>query len=111
MNTFPGCYGHVAVRLNHHIVVTAGTDPQNSKAMSTPVIWTYNLYTEQWRKHQIPDKKNAPHPVAAACAATIKEHIYMFGGWDLKSANITGSSVVKDYMLPYMCAGRSRRTK
>ena len=24
--------------------------------------------------------------------------------------NVTGSSVVKDYMLAYMCAGRSRKT-
>ena len=37
----------------------------------------------------MPDKKNAPHPVRGACAATIKQHIYMFGGWDLKSADTT----------------------
>ena len=40
----------------------------------------YNLYTEQWRKYEIPNKKRVPPSVAKACAATIGEDVYMFGG-------------------------------
>ena len=81
---------HITCRLDHHIVFTAGFDRG-----STHAIWTYNLYTDQWREHKIPATKNAPYEVIRACAATIEEGIYMyiyiFGGWDTHSLNTTNA--------------------
>ena len=86
MDRLPGRHSHIASRLDHHIVFTAGFDRG-----STHSVWTYNLYTDQWREHKIPATKNAPYPVIGACAATIDECIYMFGGLDTHSLNTTNA--------------------
>ena len=71
---------HIAVRINSCIVVTGGVHVANHhEVISHHVIWTYNVYTEKWRKHQIHDK-NIPPPLEGACAAAIGTDIYMFGG-------------------------------
>ena len=48
--------------------------------VSTRVIWSYNLYTEEWRKHEIPGTSSAPEPFFGAIAAAIDKTIYTFGG-------------------------------
>ena len=82
MPEYLGSYGHVAVCLDNYIMVIGGID-MNSEPVSTHVILMYNVYTDQWRKHQIPVHKNAPPPVACACAVAIGTDIYMFGGFEL----------------------------
>ena len=42
----------------------------------------YNLYTEQWRKHQISDQEVIPPTTYAPCAVAIGSCIYMFDGRD-----------------------------
>ena len=44
------------------------------------IIWIYNLWTEQWRKYELPPAKYLPvndHQ----CGVEIKSDIYMFGGF------------------------------
>ena len=73
---------HVALRLNHNIVVIGGRNHEMSGPVFVPTneIYMYNLYTEQWRKHQI--SGNKPTPRFWACATVIGMDIYMFGGWN-----------------------------
>ena len=40
----------------------------------------YNVYTDQWRKYDIPGRKSAPPLLGCACATAIDTGIYMFGG-------------------------------
>ena len=70
-------YRHVAVKLDHNILVF---DSQYS-------FWVYNLYTEQWKEYV--DKKwcRDGHTWCHlsyddACAAVIGQDVYMFGGRD-----------------------------
>ena len=81
MSEFQGTCSHsnVAVRLNSSIVVTGGRD-RNRGVIPFRVIWMYNLYTEQWRKHEISHENDVPPAVRHACAAGIGADIYLFGG-------------------------------
>ena len=45
------------------------------------MIWIYNLYTEQWKKHIILDTEKAPRAICCACAAVIESVVYVFGGF------------------------------
>ena len=72
-------FGHVAVRLDHYIVVFGGRW-QNNEPLLMDMIWMYNLYTEQWSMQEIPVEKTAPPPTHEACAAVIGSDVYMFGG-------------------------------
>ena len=82
---------HAAVRINNCIVVIGGIS--RLEAISQDVIWTYNVYTELWRKHKI-HEKNKPPPVKGACAAAIGPDIYMFGG-NMYSAENTDNELWK----------------
>ena len=73
------CEGHVAVHLDNYIVVIGGRD-MNYEPVPTHMIWMYNVYTDQWRKHQIPGQKNAPQALFMASGTAIGTDIYMFGG-------------------------------
>ena len=75
-------FDHVAVRLDHYIVVLGGSWLRDDVKEPLPlnVIWMYNLYTEQWIKHRIPVIKMVPPPTDQGCAAMIDSDIYMFGG-------------------------------
>ena len=86
MSEYQGSCDHVAVRLNSSIVVIGGSD-RNDKAMPLCVIWMYNLYTEQWRKHQTPHENDVPDALENTCAAAIGADIYMFGGTTSFSIN------------------------
>ena len=70
---------HVAVHLKNHILVFGG-QRINYRPISNRVIWKYNLYTEQWRKHVIPKSKPAPCGRSLTCASAIESDVYMFGG-------------------------------
>ena len=71
--------GHCAVTLGNCVVVIGGCWITN-KPSSTNVIWMYNLYTNEWRKHSIVDKGCAPEPFHGAAAVTIDGIIFIFGG-------------------------------
>ena len=87
MSEYQGGCKHVAVRLNSSIVVIGGRN-RYYQTMPLSVIWTYNLYTEQWRKHQIPHEVNdVPNELEDTCAAAIGADIYLFGGSIYKSTN------------------------
>ena len=72
-------YGHVAVRLNDHILVTCGMGLHDEE-ISPRLIWMYNIYTERWRMKRIPDQQRAPPPTIDACAVVIAGDVYMFSG-------------------------------
>ena len=67
-------FGQLAVRLEHRILVFGGRD------VSRHTIWTYNLSTEKWRKHEIPSWQITPPACYRACAAAIGSDVYMFDG-------------------------------
>ena len=75
----PATCGHVAVLLEHNILVISG-HREEYPLKSNREIWRYNLYTEQWKRHVIPDKDRAPPQTYFACAVTIGKDVYMFGG-------------------------------
>ena len=69
--------GQYAVKLDNSIIMFGGLW---KTSFSTRVIWTYNLYTEEWRKYAIPHTKEAPEPFVSAITVTIDGAIYSFGG-------------------------------
>ena len=76
--------GHVAVRLEYYILVFGGRIGNfiNHTPVSRHMIWMYNLYTEQWSKHMIPESELCPPHALSACAVAIKECVFLFGGYD-----------------------------
>ena len=67
---------HRAVRVKDHVIVF-NCPLTNSKER---VIWSCNLFTEQCKKYEIPDKECAPLPIDGASAVAIEADVYMFGG-------------------------------
>ena len=76
----PVMHAHVAVRLANFIIAFGGMK-EACELLSLRVIWMYNVYTEQWRKHVIPDTELAPPTTTNSCAVAVGSDIYMFGGW------------------------------
>ena len=76
----PQTFGHIAVRLEHCILVTGG-DGIDGERKSHRLIWLYNLFTEQWTEHTIGTQESpqAPRATAHACAVGIGDGVYMFG--------------------------------
>ena len=70
---------HSAVYLDNYTIIFGGIN-KNNEPISARLIWMYNLYTEEWRKHAIPDTSAAPEPFSRAVAAVISGTIYTFGG-------------------------------
>ena len=75
---------HCAVRVDNFIVIIGGAE-LNGPALSTHAIWTYNLYTDKWKKHVLPKKSVAPEPFASAVAVAIEGILYTFGGYIYES--------------------------
>ena len=79
-------FGHVAVPLGEYILVFSGRighpNSVNYKPVSPNIIWIFNLYTEQWCKHMIPESKSCPPDTAYSCAVAIKEDVFVFGGYN-----------------------------
>ena len=76
---------HSAVYLNNYVIILGGFERGDDKPLSTSVIWMYNLYSAQWRKHVIPEHESgAPDMFHDAVVVAINETIYIFGGADNK---------------------------
>ena len=72
---------HMAVRLDHYIVVIGGSALESEhELLSNYKIWTYNICTEQWRKHNIQGLSKGGPAIDGACIAAIGKDLYMFGG-------------------------------
>ena len=55
----------------------------------------FNLYTEYWRKHVIPDQNLAPPSMRSSCAVAIGADIYLFGGYEHDSDSSATSALWK----------------
>ena len=73
---------HCAVSLDNCVIIIGGRCKAEGRCKPSPttIICIYNLHTEEWRKHVIPDPSCAPEPFQAAVAAPIGKTIYTFGG-------------------------------
>ena len=82
---------HVAVHLEHYILVFSGLYDEypNYTPVSRNMIWMYNLYTEQWSKHMIPDSELCPPNTLRACAVSIKGYVLLFGGYNCKQSTFS----------------------
>ena len=82
----------MAVRLDHYMLVFGGTWGTwgNKELLSNRVIWMYNLYTEQWRKHLLTDT-DVPPQCSGASATLIGMDIYMFGGEIMPQLGLTNA--------------------
>ena len=80
-NELPARYGHVAVHMENCILVFGGQELFHNPAHSLRTMFMYNICTEQWGKHVIPEAKLAPPKTVFPCAVMIEGDIYMFGGW------------------------------
>ena len=83
MMEVPLLYCHVAVRLKHYVLVFGGKSTVEEDARYKDImrcIWSYNLYTEQWKMYIIQEPNSVP-PVAkfGASAVAIGTDVYMFG--------------------------------
>ena len=80
-STLPMLYGHVVARLQDSIVVFGGKIYNAAPGetfgkvvrQSPHVIWTYNIYTDQWKQHAIIESKVPPN---VCFGVTIKMNIY-----------------------------------
>ena len=80
---------HCAVSLGNFLIIFGGWPKighGRAREISTRVIWTYNLYTEEWKKHGILNTSCVPEPFGSAVAVAIDKTIYTFGGRSIKSA-------------------------
>ena len=77
-NNYPQIALHFAARLNHYIVVIGcNRDTEDFQAIWTQ--WTYNLYTEVWRKHTLPEENHAPSHFKKKSCVVFGEKVYFFG--------------------------------
>ena len=83
----PVIYDHVAVNLKHYVLVFGGIsmDPDTKSEDVNHFIWSYNFYTDQWRKYQIPESKSTPLAKRAASAVAIGTDVFVFGGLSLSN--------------------------
>ena len=72
-------HSHCAVFLDNSIIIIG--DWCRNEIVSTRVIWSYNLYTEEWREHEIPNTSWAPVPFQGAVAAAIDKTIIIHIWW------------------------------
>ena len=91
VNSHREIFDHVAVTLGECILVFGGRfgSFQNFTPYSHHIIWVYNLYTEQWGKHVIPESELCPPSTSRACAAAIKEDVFLFGGYNFSQKTVS----------------------
>ena len=93
----PLLYDHVAVNLQNYVLVFAGRPLVKGDARYKDImrcIWSYNLYTEQWRKYRIPESKSVPHLAEyGAGAVAIGTDVYMFGSY---VSNVWRLTIIKN---------------
>ena len=77
---------HCAVHLDNYLIIFGGHfqtfEGNVHKFESTRIIWMYNLCTEEWKKHVIPDTSDTPPQFTGAVATAINGSIYTLGGSD-----------------------------
>ena len=77
---------HCAVHLDNYLIIFGGHFQTFHNILhsmeSARIIWMYNLYTEEWKKHVIPDTSDSPPQFTGAVATAINGSIYTFGGCD-----------------------------
>ena len=91
---FPATYSHIAVRMDHTIIVFGGvvhdaackdTNRHIMNCQLQHTIFVFNIYIEKWRRYRIPKwkrVKHTPQHFEFACGVSIGEDIYTFGrGW------------------------------
>ena len=85
--------GHVAVNMDHYILVFSGKFDvlTDNRPLDLHEIWAYNLYTERWRKHVIPQGQTVPATRIWACAVVIRSDVYMFGGLVLPESSTSNT--------------------
>ena len=71
----------MTVNLDHYILVLCGIFLKDHEHIPLNVIWMYNLYTEQWRKHTLPHRPTVPTGRCSTSAVVIHSHVYVFGGY------------------------------
>ena len=65
---------NIAVRLDHFVVVI-GCSGEHFIRDHMP--WTYNIYTEEWRKYLIPKENLVSINLVGACGVVIEKEIYV----------------------------------
>ena len=73
---------HTAVRLNNSILVLSKTFERDH----TIILWTYNLWTEQWAKNATPESKGLPC-IKNPTGVVIGTDVYIF--WEHKTSKLT----------------------
>ena len=78
----PLLFDYVTVKLQNYVLVFAGKSMMEdiSSKEVRHFIWSYNLYTDQWRKYRIPASESTPDMVQGASAVAIGTDVFMFGG-------------------------------
>ena len=94
------CY-HVAVYMKNCIIVFGGEEKKD-EGHSLRCIWMYNVYTEQWGKHVIPDRKTVPPATGCPYATMIKTDLFMFGGYHFRKERVT-NALWKLIQTPNQC--------
>ena len=77
-------YHHASVCLENNILVFGGVGLWQAEPLSYHIIWMFNMYTEQWSKHVIPESELAPTNILSECVVAIGNDVYMFGGFARK---------------------------
>ena len=94
----PLLYDHVAMSLQNYVLVLTGRSLVDGDARYNDImhcIWSYNLYTEQWRKYRIQESKSIPHLARhGATAVAIGPDVYMFGSH--LSNNVWRLTIIKN---------------
>ena len=84
-------WSHCAVSLEHFVLIFGGYSWNARDKLSTRVIWSYNLYTEVWRKYEMPFIRCAPESFEGSVAAAIDKIIYIFGGYSIEYSKYMNS--------------------
>ena len=75
---------YVAVCM-HHFIMVIKEEPNEQSGFVQYTIWTYNLYTEEWKKYgELPPCSKACKPASmhldSTCAVALGADVYLFGG-------------------------------
>ena len=74
---------HCAVCVDNCAIIFGGAS-WSDQPVSTRVIWSYNLYTEEWREYAIQETRDVPVSFIHALAVAIDGTTYTFGGLNTK---------------------------
>ena len=81
---------HMAVCVKNNILIFGGEDCDDVP-FSCRVIWMFNMFTEQWSKHVIPESEAVRNYSVHGCAVAISDDVYVFGGFNVWSYSRTNA--------------------